>query len=546
MSIFTTKGTLKAVYRKAILDRKTREKYSTFKRYLTSIHKYENPKELKSLTHSIEKPIEEGSLFFAHLSYLMMEKTNDWSDSGEQQVKMSFCRNILKIPAHIQLNYSHVHEFEKKCKEEQKRFKIDKWSLEKIKTEFENFAFQFLGVSLTLHDISTIHEILRFLGSKFYLQGGFYGHQRELIYGKGPHQKRGNYDIVTLTEELCRTPNTVMSMVAVIGDNQIYIRREAIESIFYQKWIPHAQHPEPYHMASEYLCSSLIKNKALDHYESTTSRELLTKKEAFIHDVGANILHHELGHGIIQHHVLPISIGSVAEATKICGETISVALLEILAEMAPLKGDLWGPFVNMCKEAETDIHVGSRDFWVYFSDAWFFDTDDEHLYTYSELMSLIMVSVLTPKKEIDFKKLRHEITYRDNYCEIPNAEKTLLEWALSSVHRLVGQLREIAENAQYVIEDQRQSFKDASTFFKQKLQQECLEIDESSYSFETALWSEIFDALYQNEENKKGLDDCFEAFEREIKQELLAHVAPSLTKCSELTLRGYLYQRILE
>ena len=42
---------------------------------------------------------------------------------------------------------------------------------------------------------------------------------------------------------------------------------------------------------------------------------------------------------------------------------------------------------------------------MYLSDVWFYNTEDTYMYTYSDLMVLILIRYLMPNNDIDFDKL---------------------------------------------------------------------------------------------------------------------------------------------
>ena len=77
-----------------------------------------------------------------------------------------------------------------------------------------------------------------------------------------------------------------------------------------------------------------IKQKVLDLYDIHSKDDLLEKEDIFIHDMAETIFKHELGHGIVQHNLLPFDLGAIGEASKIYGENIYTAFLEFLADFA--------------------------------------------------------------------------------------------------------------------------------------------------------------------------------------------------------------------
>ena len=60
---------------------------------------------------------------------------------------------------------------------------------------------------------------------------------KAFILGEGSLEHDNGYDVIKLEKELIRTPNNVMSMAAIIGNRNIYLRIESLKTIFAQKWL---------------------------------------------------------------------------------------------------------------------------------------------------------------------------------------------------------------------------------------------------------------------------------------------------------------------
>ncbi len=327
-----------------------------------------------------------------------MEKTGRWGDAGEQQVKLSFCRNVLQMEPDAPINQEHAQQFHETVSLHLAKLGLDKLSVKAAKGKIESMAISVFDRTFSIHDFSELNTMLRETGSDHMLQGGMYGYEKEFIFGIGTAKKMDAYDVFFMNRELVRSPNTIVAMAAVIGDKDVFVRRESLVTIFHQKWMAFAESPHTYHPTPFHEIADGIKQKVLDFHGGI-------KQEPFIEEMGETILFHELGHGVIQHHVLPAEIGALAESSKVCGENSLTALLEILAEIAPRWGSIKGPLQNMADVARTDPARATRMYWMYFSDTWFFDTEDHYMYLYSDLMALIVTTFIRADQSVDFEAL---------------------------------------------------------------------------------------------------------------------------------------------
>ena len=98
----------------------------------------------------------------------------------------------------------------------------------------------------------------------------------------------------------------------------------------------------------------MIRKRVFECYGVRTTVELDDVTKSFIFDLKETVLNHELGHGVIQYHLLSPDVAPIAEASKMCGESVITALLEVLADFAPWLGDVKGPLQNMVDVSLTD------------------------------------------------------------------------------------------------------------------------------------------------------------------------------------------------
>ena len=330
--------------------------------------------------------------YYAHLIYALMQKSDNWGDAGQYQVDASFTRHLLNLPPETSLTYTHTTHFQTLVQTHQKALNLSEKTTETLQKELDDFTLTLNDKTYTIHTIPDLNKHLQDIGSTWRIQGGMYGYALEFMVGEGPQETFGDYTVYYLETEHLRSPNTIVAMAAVIGETEIFVRKEALATIYHLKC---GQALESLHWGSfmnapEHTLSQKIKTKVLSLYNITTQETLLSAQETFIADMKETVMYHELGHGVIQHHLLPIDIATFAEASKLFGEHIITALLELLAEIAPKKDTFTGPLENIHTLSKTNPKRAERMYWMYASDTWFFDTPDEYMYLYSDLMALTL------------------------------------------------------------------------------------------------------------------------------------------------------------
>ena len=474
--------------------------YDSLRHYLNEHDRSCSDEQYHAIQNYLETTIRNQSDFFCHLIYFIMEHTNQWGDSGEESVKSSFCRNLLNIPADRQIDYQDAIAFQSIIESKRSEHGLDRYSITKAKKQFERFTFSISDKKFQLHDCHKLTKILHFCEIPLILQGGNYGPEKELILADGIQEKTGEYDIIYILNEHIRTPNTVVSMAAIIGDKQIYLRREAIETIFYQKWFPIITHQDHYYQpdTQAFILSSKIKQLALSHSLLNKESDIAHHKEPFISKIMETIRYHELGHGIIQYHYFEKEIGAFAEATKMFGETIFTAVLELLAEIAPQHNDLQGPLSYLCSLSQSNHNQATGIFYSYLSDAWFYDTNDTHMFPYSDLICLVMVQSITHTHTIDFNSLGQHFNMTNPH--------NLVSWCIDTLTTLINEWIPTFKSASYKYKKKTYTFNELTKKIAKEIENEYTTIEYESYNYYTAYWSQVFECYLKIESNKKSVD----------------------------------------
>jgi hypothetical protein len=447
-------------------------------RILTFLKSYQ----LKPDTTDDVSIIEGNLLFqatrFSVLYYRLCELTGKWSDAGEDQVRLSFVRILLDFNTKDTVTYSDINSFYEVIQEVYDVLDVTSLSKEVIEKEIKSFCFSLLGKNYNLHECDHLNKVLRSIGSDAILQGGFYGHDVEVIYGCGVYKKMGDYDVFFLREEWIRTPNAIIAMAAMIGKNEIFLRHESIATIFTQKWESVLHSSLQYEENDYSKCSTYFKEMALQKFNIKDSETLAGSEVEFINAIEDNVLFHEIGHGIIQYHTLPQTLGTLAESSKVYEENVLTALLEILADLAPQFNDVQGPVVNMCNIAKTNSSLASGMYYIYLSDTWFYDTGDNYMLHYSDFISFIMINYIQSDSSIDFSRLALDLE--------PN-KPNLLATIIDCVNSISSNLLALLETSLYEIDGKTLKYKEVVPIIKSLIKAP----EEESYNFETAFWTDF-------------------------------------------------------
>ena len=476
-----------------IFDSAINNRYPTLKNYLAIQKISYNEEDLKKVLFSIEKSIFKQVYYYAHLIYYIMEESGNWGEAGEQQIKLSFCRNLLDKDPEIPLVQDDASDFLAKVEENIVKLGIKEISLDEAKKQLKDTKFVVFDHIYSSYKANEINRVLSFLGSDKFLQSGFYGEEKEFIFGKGSLEHKLGYDIVYLEKELSRTPNNIIAMAAIIGNREIFIRKESLKTIFVQKWLEifNYDEDEKFDIKTNIYrnISEGIKNKTLSLYNVKEKADLERVSEKFINEMGETILYHELGHGITQHDILPLENAAIGEATKILGENIYTSMLEFLADFAPPFEGIIGPIHNMIQISKKDRKKAERMYYMYFSDTWFFDTTDEYMYIYSDLMALILLKYIDHNQEVNFEQLEHDISFEKDRTQ--KDKLSMFERILELFIWDTQEIRSIAEKAVFTIMNNKYDYKKIRGLMLEEFKRNDGYVKTDTYEFLVPFWTNM-------------------------------------------------------
>ncbi len=515
-----------------LLDKSKINRFKTVQDYCENNKLKLNKDQLPMFTKKIEKLLYDQVFYYAHLMYHYMETSGDWGEPGEQQVKITFCRNLLKVDPKIHLDMNHANEFNQKVKENIERLKINTIAVETAKKQLRFYKFKLFGQEFETYRSADLNRFLKFAESDKFLHSGQYGSQMEIIFGRGKSKSYHGYNVTFVQKEFIRTPNNVMSMAAIIGHQNIYIRLESLTTIFAQKWVQIFDYNEfemlTIHADPFWNIAEGIKQKVLEYYEIETKEQLIEKEKIFVNDMSETILYHELGHGIIQHNILPFELGAIGEASKIFGENVYTAILEFLADFSPEHNKLKGPIQNIIEISKTDRDRAKRMYLMYMSDTWFYNTDDTYMYTYSDLMTLILMRYIT-KDDINFELMAKELTYDPKDSQ----SKSHFDRIIALYSADIEEVKTICENATYTLNGNDLKYKNIRSFLIDEFKKNDGFVHVETYEFLVPYWTNVLGYIDSISNSKQIIKDYFTQQQTKILKKIM------ILSCGKETAQKY-------
>ena len=551
--LFTLEGLLEDSYREICLDVTYWDQHSTFCDYLKSQGVSWDEAVYADWLDTCEQSVINQLKYYAFLIYRRLTVKDNWGDMGRQQIDGSFSRLLLDLRFDESLTFQQVQSFQDILKEAMVEHGILDWSESQLDEAFDDLSIELLGRKFFIQDFSLLNRCIRFLGSDIFIQGGVYGLDKEFMAGRGYSEQYGDYTCVTLDSEIVRSPHTIIPMAAVIGDQDVFIRMESLRTIFYLKWVGATQYWDVLFLSGDHnrLVSEGVKKECVRRYCDMTSDGLVKSMDVFVSDLRETVMFHELGHGVIQHHLLPIFAGALGETSKVVGENGVTALLEFLADFSPVYKSLKGPMQNMIDIAQTDVERAERLFWMYVSDTWFFDTEDVYMYVYSDMMALCFVHVVREDKSIDWDTLQDMIGTADSVTGTVDLNSEgmpcLVRFAIDWVVSCTEEWRQLMESATYTLKDKApQSFDSLYETVCEDVRSEWTAVepfDLESYMTVASVWSQIFEYFSQSSDKIDAYHEMVKDQDSRLKKAFFATI---LSPEDQETYRDDLHQYVLD
>jgi hypothetical protein len=432
-------------------------KFKSLRQYLESLDEAVDLDELDVLVRVVEESLTSQAMMLSCMQYRRLELSGEWGHSGEGAIKEAFGRMVLGVGLDVAWSYAHQTQLETVLSERASEYGWQDLPVDLLKSRVNGFEFDILGERFGCSQYERINGLLKWIGSDLIYfsaqgSGGEY-----LFLGTGKRKQIGTYVIFLLDSEVVRHPSVIMALAAVTGNQTTVVRREALQSILYQKWVPVAEKQYMYRaMISgdiHWNISMGIKQYALHLYGVDSREELFHVKDAFITDLQDTVLHHELGHCVMEDMILTPEQVALGKGTECVKETIFASLLEFFADFAPQKQKFCGAMANMVGIAKKDKSRATRMFYMYLSDVWFYDTPDQYMYLYSDLMLLILMRYIQTDKGIDFDLMARDIDIDPMRNEV--GKLTIMDRIYKEYVKDVLGVKKIIEKATYQLTEKK-------------------------------------------------------------------------------------------
>jgi len=511
-----------------------------------------NPQKYQELTPEqkaevrglVEESVRRQLYQLANIQYLIMERTGDYGLLGEQRVSISFCRLLKNIPPDREVTQFDADSFRRQILADRKS--IQQFSLAELNHRVDNFSLNILGKSVTLNQTSEINRILLSLGSRKRLFSGTSRHKSNFLYGDAQMKKKENYNILIFATEDMRSPFSPLSVVAGNSKNNINIRRISCETIFYNKWqrvFDYSESEKRRLMENlENNIGETIKLKALSKYQVNDGDKLSGIKKLFVDEIIEGVLWHEIGHGVINKHILEPKYLALWKTFHSLTDDFSTIMGEFLGDWAPPRGDIKGPlayFLELSQKGEVNRAKAERMLYVYLSDNWFLSHEETAglLPSQTDLLCAVLLPYFT-KDGIDFA------SFQDAYKQ--TFERFLREFKIS-MDKLISPI----ERAVFNVNGSKYGFTEVNLIIQEILRHpQCKASWEKSgeAGYETFYWGNIIDwtekyAPETFQQVKALLRDSLADFKRRLLEIL---TGPETAQKYNHNLRAWMFDRLKE
>jgi len=148
-----------------------------------------------------------------------------------------------------------------------------------------------------------------------------------------------------------------------------------------------------------------------------------------------NLVYHEVAHDALESSLSDMEM-TVMDGISSQQESILSVMTEILTEFQIEHQGVKGPIKNIVDTAITEGNElkAKQLLFIYLSDAWFYDTDTEFMYAYTDILFTLLLPYLGPKGEFDFTGL---------YKDLPEIYHFMSKWYRDSVTDIFLRLKKI-------------------------------------------------------------------------------------------------------
>ena len=479
-----------------------------------------------------EEEIAEAIRRFSFIQLAVMAQTNQYGEAGRERILHDYCRNLFGIKPDAETNPLETREWPVKLQEKiAPHLNIPLPDLQKRLAE--------AGVSLdgkwySFNPCDELNSHLKSIGSDFQL---FYG-QREhdhpvILLGPTSWESIGDYEMATVNTETVRTPTAILPVVAFIQKKKhIVVRREALDTIFTQKWRWTWSHGSTaFDKGTEF--SNILKQLTLLGYQAHKDDEIDRKRTLIVDEMSETTKIHEICHGVIAGS---LDDDDFFQLTKLLRRYPSGNIIEVLdetiAEWMPEQAGHEGPVSYLCKLALTgSVPRATRILYRYLSDSWFLGNRDQSFMF--PLTDFFVSSVLR------FAKPEGSFDYKAMYEAVPET----YHFFLSRMQEAITEVKSVLENATYNAQGFDYSFAQIAQSQRQYLSQELSKRNRMEF-FSRHFWDNILRFAKQySPATFDAVARSLSTAEQRISREWLEKIGAEKWGSD---LRGYLYSQAEE
>ena len=439
------KGCLSSLMQDILYDKSLFNRYFSLEKYLDSQHISFNKTHLTEFISHVESMVYESSEYLVYLIYYLMEIEDDWGAAGKQQVQFSFAQSVLGLD---EMDYSAMQKFQAVVLAKVTEYGFQLSSKTVLKKNLLNFKITLFDQKYGFDEFNELNRLLKFIGSKY---GVFHSLQSEnhlFLYGQFVESSQFELLIYDVGYEKIRSPNLVTALVAFMIKDKVVVRCSALDHIYQMKWLTYfKQEPLLLTDSKAFKIGHAFKKHVMALFGCNTEVGFKKKKTLFLSFMRENILFHETGHFLVSYKELSLKKSSIALATSLVPDSILETFLEVFSDFFPAQDGFSSTFQNLIAIHDKDPLKAQIMFYIYFSDVWFFDTPDEYMYLYSELMSLILIKYIRDDRSIDFEQLKKDFILRKDYTSLK--KKTFFEQLVTFFDNITESVETIIVNTTF-------------------------------------------------------------------------------------------------
>ena len=494
------------------------EKVEPFSRF---IQKKENKSLSPDFLKWFEKSLEEQIFQFGKLQYLYFKKGPGFGAVGEERTATSFIRALDKIPARSEINIQQMSYFHSQIEEIDAEYGYPDSKF--LEQELKRLYFKFVEVDVMVENNVWINRMLEWMGSSNRYEFALRTEGFIMYFGKESIQKskinNKLIEIRTLENEIARTPLANLNIAASNFGEFILLRKCAFESSFYNSWCSlysDLNEVSQIRLHDYTNISIMIRYFALTAYGFRSLEKAEKGSKKFIDEAVEGTVWHEIGHSIsldenlnLQNHHKGL-VSSLPNTTN----HFAIALKEAMADWAPTMDGVSGPIMNLIQISEKDYEKAQRMLFVYLSDYWFLNPDNDFLSKMTDLILSLLMPFINSDREIDFQEIKnnHDEIYKfleDHFKEVSDMLLEVIESASFNISDY------LAVNINFIN-------KQLTEMLKPVLNKEDLEGCKETSLF----WQHVINSLESHSpESNIHFQECLKNYDEKFNSELLKYLS---------------------